>query len=306
MRCAQGRGEDVADRAGRAAAPEGPPPRATSLTGEATTRERERPWGRSGWVTTLTTSKPSSSRARRLGTANSGVPKKTMRISASPAGAGLTSRMIALAVVLALELGRSAAGAAWGSGDRGRGCRRDGRSRAGWRGPGGRPPRGGRAGRPGRSPRGRPGPAGSRRRRSRESRGSPPRAVSRPEASMITGLIIANRCSSAVHHRHPARHAHLVGGEPDALGGVHRLEQIVDQPAHLLVHLGDLGAPCSRSTGEPSRWIGSTLIRAGAGATRVADLDDAGAVAPHGARAALDGDPVVLDVLDLARSGRPR
>ena len=42
-----------------------------------------------------------------------------------------------------------------------------------------------------------------------------------------------------VHDRHALRDADLVRGEPYALRGVHRLEQVVHQPAHGVVHGGD-------------------------------------------------------------------
>src|SRR5882762_8514395 len=64
---------------------------AAVLTGVGTAVERERPWGLSGCVTTATTSNPSPSKAWREGTANSGVPKKTTRTQSSPAGSGVTS-----------------------------------------------------------------------------------------------------------------------------------------------------------------------------------------------------------------------
>ena len=62
------------------------------LTGGATSLERERPRGRSGWVTAAS----DSDRRRRAGprgdgTANSGVPKKTTRIRRAAAGSGPTS-----------------------------------------------------------------------------------------------------------------------------------------------------------------------------------------------------------------------
>src|SRR5690606_24170649 len=53
---------------------------ATRFTGLGSRVERERPRGRSGWVTTPATSKPSPSRASSAGVANSGVPQKTIRI----------------------------------------------------------------------------------------------------------------------------------------------------------------------------------------------------------------------------------
>src|ERR1043166_5585227 len=70
---------------------------ATCLTGGAISVERERPCGWSGWGTTATTrapaasrapglGAPAASRASRLGTAKSGVPKKTMRIGLLGAG----------------------------------------------------------------------------------------------------------------------------------------------------------------------------------------------------------------------------
>ena len=54
---------------------------ASALTGGGTRVLRERPWGRSGWVTTPTTWYRSPSSARSEGTANCGVPKKTIRIT---------------------------------------------------------------------------------------------------------------------------------------------------------------------------------------------------------------------------------
>ena len=39
-----------------------------------------------------------------------------------------------------------------------------------------------------------------------------------------------------VHHGDPARDADLIRGQADALGGAHRLEQVVDQPPDLVVH----------------------------------------------------------------------
>ena len=53
---------------------------ATCFTGDGSSCERLRPRGRSGCVTTPTTSKPSPSRARSGGVAKSGVPQKRMRI----------------------------------------------------------------------------------------------------------------------------------------------------------------------------------------------------------------------------------
>src|SRR5262245_770787 len=49
-----------------------------------------------------------------------------------------------------------------------------------------------------------------------------------------------------VHDRDTSRHADLVRGEPDSFGGAHRLEQIVYQPAHLVVHRGDAGGLLSQ------------------------------------------------------------
>ncbi len=56
---------------------------AISFTGGASTFERERPTGRSGCVTTPTTSKPSPISARSAGVANSGVPQKSTRTHSS-------------------------------------------------------------------------------------------------------------------------------------------------------------------------------------------------------------------------------
>ena len=41
-----------------------------------------------------------------------------------------------------------------------------------------------------------------------------------------------------VYDRDTSRDADLVGGEPHALGGAHRVEQIVHEPAHFVVHPG--------------------------------------------------------------------
>src|SRR6476661_8522572 len=49
-----------------------------------------------------------------------------------------------------------------------------------------------------------------------------------------------------VDHGHPAGHADLVSGQPHAARGVHRLEQVVHQPANLVVRGADLVAPLAQ------------------------------------------------------------
>ena len=44
-----------------------------------------------------------------------------------------------------------------------------------------------------------------------------------------------------VHHGHALRDADLVRGEADALGGAHRLEQIVHEPADVVIHRANRG-----------------------------------------------------------------
>ena len=73
---------------------------AMSFTGGGSTVDRERPTGRSGCVTTPTTSKPSPISARSGGAANSGVPQKSTRIHSSSSrwwcaatSAGVSRRM---------------------------------------------------------------------------------------------------------------------------------------------------------------------------------------------------------------------
>src|SRR3990172_5473871 len=61
---------------------------AGTLTGGGTSSERERPWGRSGWLTTRMTSNPSPNSAKSEGTAYSGVPKNAMRTSVLESGRG--------------------------------------------------------------------------------------------------------------------------------------------------------------------------------------------------------------------------
>ena len=39
-----------------------------------------------------------------------------------------------------------------------------------------------------------------------------------------------------VEHDHPPVYVDLGGGEPDALGGVHGLQHVVDQPSHRIIH----------------------------------------------------------------------
>src|SRR5665213_1287314 len=72
-----------------------PSERASCLTGGMWSSSL-RPAGRSGWVRTSATSWPASTRAWRLGTANSGVPQKTSFMVSLP-GSGLP-----LAVLLEL------------------------------------------------------------------------------------------------------------------------------------------------------------------------------------------------------------
>ncbi len=104
---------------------------ATSFTGEGL-RWRPRPAGRSGCVTTPTTSWPSSSRARNEDTAKSGVPQKRILTSVGallPPRPGASSTSSARACASADSRGR------------GRGCRAGGRSRAAAPARRARPPR---------------------------------------------------------------------------------------------------------------------------------------------------------------------
>src|SRR6188474_2349695 len=79
---------------------------AASLTGGGMSTERERPWGRSGWVTTPSTSMPSATRARSDGTANAGVPKYTTRIGSAAVGGRLERFDHVLAAMLLLVPGQ--------------------------------------------------------------------------------------------------------------------------------------------------------------------------------------------------------
>jgi hypothetical protein len=52
------------------------------------------------------------------------------------------------------------------------------------------------------------------------------------------GLALALRLRD-VHHQHPFGNAHLDGGEPDAVCLIHGFDQVVGQPAHLVIDLFD-------------------------------------------------------------------
>ena len=123
--------------AGRSGCRTGSPARsAGSLTGGGTRVERERPCGRSGWVTTPATSWTARAAAPAATAPRIRGPEEDDPHHSGRAAAGWHLFDVAACRPCApasprqqhLPLDR-------GSGGRGRGCRRGGRSRAGWRGP---------------------------------------------------------------------------------------------------------------------------------------------------------------------------
>ena len=134
----------------------------------------------------------------------------------------------------------------------------------------------------------------------RESRGILLRPQSRPSASTITGSTMHEPVLFHVHHRDPAGHADLVGGEPDALGGVHGLEQVVHELLRSVVDLGDLLASAAEHGGAEQVDVAAVPSAWPPGAASFADLDDAAPPDDQGGAAALDRDPRLLDVLHLA------
>ena len=103
----------------------------------------------------------------------------------------------------------------------------------------------------------------------------------------MTGLIMAKRSLFGVHHRDPPGNPDLVGREPDALGGVHRLEHVVDEAAHLLVHRRHLGAPLAEHRRPRAGEAAAGSCRGAPGAAAPSHPDDPAALDDHRRRSRL-------------------
>src|SRR6266571_1209853 len=187
---------------------------AATFTGGGISVARERPCGASGCVTTATTSNPSPTSARSEGTANSGVPKNATRIYSSPAGSGVTSLRYPVCPLRAFFHFESS------------------RLRFGARTA-----------------------ALLIERLDDDVQGTRDVAedVGDRQAPLFGGLVLFPPLDDDRIDEHEGRRilfadvddgyaagdADLIGGEPDALRGAHRFEQIVDKLAHRVIHLRD-------------------------------------------------------------------